>query len=214
MSDPKPADRFEAYRDVPLDESTVSRDPVIQFQKWFADAVESGVDQPEAMHLATSGKEGLPSGRMVLMKEFSSGGIIFFTNYHSRKGREIEDNPNVAVTFFWKELARQVRITGKATKVPGSVSDAYFQTRPMESQVGAIVSPQSDVIQDRKSFDEQFTRELQKYGTSTPVRPGHWGGYSIIPSSYEFWQGRPSRLHDRIRYRFEHDQWVTERLAP
>jgi pyridoxamine 5'-phosphate oxidase len=197
-----------------LDEHSVVADPFRQFSAWFRDAVDSGVAEPEAMFLATTGKNGIPSGRIVLLKSFDSKGFVFFTNYTSRKGKEIEGNPSVALVFHWKERERQVRITGKAERIPGHESDQYFSTRPIDSRISAMISPQSSVIPGRNYLDEEFTAMKLRLKGTDPERPLHWGGFRIIPDTFEFWQSQPHRLHDRIRYRLEQGRWIIERLAP
>jgi pyridoxamine 5'-phosphate oxidase len=206
--DPRSGGRAE------LDEHSVDPDPFLQFETWFNDAVSSDVPEPEAMFLASADKNGFPSGRVVLLKGFDSRGFVFYTNYKSRKGSEIGANPNVAIVFHWKETKRQVRITGKAHKVSKAESDEYFSSRPPESRFSAIISPQSSVIPGRIFLDEKF-QEMQRSATAIDTaRPAHWGGYRIIPDTFEFWQLRLHRLHDRIRYRLVRNQWLIERLAP
>jgi pyridoxamine 5'-phosphate oxidase len=203
----------DRYKKDALNENSVDGDPFRQFSAWFNDALDSGVPEPEAMFLATAGADGIPSGRIVLLKGFDATGFVFFTNYNSRKGSDIEINPFVAIAFHWKELDRQVRITGKAQKVSQSESDEYFASRPLDSRISAIVSSQSKVIPDRKSLLKKFDEVKRKAGHE-PKRPVHWGGYRIIPSTFEFWQSGPSRLHDRIQYRIINKGWIIERLAP
>ncbi len=203
----------ELYKEAVLDQNSVNADPFIQFSAWFRDAVDSGVPEPEAMFLASADKKGIPSGRMVLMKGFDQGGFVFFTNYDSRKGTEIDVNPFAALVFHWKEILRQVRIEGKVQRVAGAESDEYFASRPLESKISAIASVQSRVIPDRKSLEEKF-EEVRRGAGTDPARPAYWGGYRIAPSVFEFWQSRPYRLHDRIRYRLEDGSWVIERLSP
>ncbi len=197
----------------PLSEKTILEDPFRQFTKWFGDAVETGVPEPDAMFLATVNKEGKPSGRVVLLKEFSEKGFVFFTNYNSRKGSDISVNPLVALVFHWKELERQVRITGRATKVNRSESDRYFSSRPLGSRVSAIVSPQSMIIPGKEML-EQKMEQIISSGEMDVKRPEHWGGYRIKPDSFEFWQGREHRLHDRFRFCRFRGKWKIERLAP
>jgi pyridoxamine 5'-phosphate oxidase len=166
------------------------------------------------MFLATSGTDGKPSGRMVLLKEINEKGFVFYTNYNSLKGREIRKNPNVAITFHWKELERQVRIIGKAGKVTKKESDAYFQNRPFESKVSAAISPQSYVISGRGFLEKEREKLLSRIKDKEIARPLNWGGFIIKPVQFEFWQGRQSRLHDRIQFRLENKKWIIERLAP
>jgi pyridoxamine 5'-phosphate oxidase len=198
----------------PLNESSMDPNPFCQFSSWFDAAMQSGIDQPEAMFLATSSPEGIPSGRMVLLKECSSKGFVFFTNYNSRKGKEVAGNPFAALTFYWKEFDRQVRITGKANRIPARESDLYFDSRPLESRIAAIISPQSRVIRDRNYLDEGFHWFLRTTPEEEIERPDNWGGFIIRPYLYEFWQAGLHRLHDRIQYRKEKNRWVIERLAP
>jgi pyridoxamine 5'-phosphate oxidase len=197
-----------------LNESSMDSDPFHQFSAWFRDAEDSGVPVPDSMFLATANEQGMPSGRMVLLKGFDHKGFTFFTNYNSRKGSEIAVNPYVAIVFHWKETERQVRITGKAEPVSAAESDEYFSSRPLESRISAMISPQSSVIPGRKYLDEKF--DEVKSGTGGPElkRPAHWGGFRIIPVTFEFWQSRPHRLHDRIQYRLSEGNWIIERLAP
>jgi pyridoxamine 5'-phosphate oxidase len=213
MSESPYKNPLDHYKKIVLDENSVDPDPFRQFSAWFHDALASGIAEPEAMFLATATAEGIPSGRMVLLKGFDANGFVFFTNYQSRKGSEIELNPFVAVAFHWKEIERQVRITGKAQRVSESESDEYFASRPLDSRISAIVSSQSKVIHGRKTLVEEFD-EVKRNSGPVPKRPAHWGGYRIIPSSFEFWQSGPSRLHDRIQYRMVNGGWVIERLAP
>jgi pyridoxamine 5'-phosphate oxidase len=197
-----------------LDEHSVNTDPFEQFNRWFREVIESGIDEPSAMFLATSGPQGEPSGRMVLLKGISEEGFIFFTNYNSQKGREIRENPNVALVFFWKELERQVRITGVVARIPAKDSDEYFQSRPFESRVSAVISDQSSVIPDREYLELKKKNLLKSIENEEIIRPSHWGGFIVKPTSFEFWQGRASRLHDRIRYRLDSNKWIIERLSP
>lgn len=201
----------QEYRMSSLNMSDTDANPFTQFGKWFADAVQAGVEEPNAMFLATVGKEGIPSGRIVLLKDFSEDAFVFFTNYSSRKGQELQENPFAAVTFFWKEIQRQVRIQGTTEKVTGEESDDYFLSRPEESRIGAIISPQSRVIPDRTFLEDQYKTFDRSKSTN---RPAHWGGYRLVPFLFEFWQGREFRLHDRICYRLSEGAWVRERLAP
>jgi pyridoxamine 5'-phosphate oxidase len=197
-----------------LDLTDVLPDPIAQFQRWFEAALAAGVHEPNAMHLATVGPEGRPSGRVVLVKGVDARGFCFYTNYTSRKGYELTAHPVASLTFFWPELERQVRIEGTVEKVSEAESDAYFNSRPRGSQLGAWVSHQSEVIASREALEaEQVRLEAQFAGGPVP-RPPHWGGFWVRPDRIEFWQGRPSRLHDRIRYRQEAGTWVIERLAP
>jgi pyridoxamine 5'-phosphate oxidase len=197
-----------------LNENSVDPDPFRQFSAWFKDAVDSGVSEPEAMFLATAAKNGIPSGRIVLLKGFDSKGFVFFTNYSSRKGSEIEMNPFVAIAFHWKEMDRQVRITGKADKIPGAESDEYFASRSLESRISSMISSQGKVIPDRNYLEKKFDEMKRGITGKEPERPATWGGFRIIPATFEFWQSRPHRLHDRIQYRLTERKWIIERLAP
>lgn len=197
-----------------LSEHDVFPDPIRQFQQWWDEAIHSDIEEVNAMTLATASADGVPSARIVLLKGLDSEGFRFFTNYESLKGRHLAENPKACLVFFWKELERQVRITGLVSQTPGSESDTYFHSRPTGSQVGAIVSPQSHVIESREWLDEQYKRVEAEVG-SKPERPGYWGGYIVKPVIMEFWQGRPSRLHDRLQYTLqESGNWIIERLAP
>lgn len=198
-----------------LVEHSASNDPLQQFLAWFDDAKVSGSIEPNAMIVATVDARNRPSQRTVLLKQVNGAGFVFFTNYESQKGREITANPNVALLFHWPELERQVRIRGRAGRHDADASDAYFAERPRGSQVGAIASPQSQVIPDRSWLADRFEAVTTEHADQANIqRPDHWGGIVVLPDEYEFWQGRPNRLHDRLRYRKEHKEWVIERLAP
>jgi pyridoxamine 5'-phosphate oxidase len=197
-----------------IDEHSVNPDPFIQFTLWFKEVVLAGIEEPSAMFLATSGKDRRPSGRIVLLKGFNEQGFVFYTNYDSLKGREICENPNVALTFHWKELERQVRITGHASMVAREESDMYYKSRPFESQVSAAISPQSSVVPGREFLERERERFLVSIKDKEIPRPLNWGGFLVQPVQFEFWQGRESRLHDRIQYRLEKKNWIIERLAP
>lgn len=191
-------------------------DPLRQFERWFAATAAAPAGEPNAMTLATVGADGAPSSRTVLLKGFDADGFRFFTNYGSRKAREIEANPHVSLTFHWYAQERQVNIQGRARRTSREVSERYFHSRPRGSQLGAMVSPQSEPVPDR-AFLEARLHELEtRYAESDPPRPEFWGGYAVEPVRYEFWQGRPNRLHDRFQYRRAEDggEWVLERLAP
>jgi len=204
----------EDYSRETLDEKQVDSNPIKQFEKWFTEAVDSKVNEPHAMTLATANKEGFPSARIILLRNFDEKGFSFYTNYESRKGEEILENPNGALLFFWQELQRQVRIEGILTKQTEQESDDYFNSRPLESKIGAWTSAQSKVIPNRKALDDDFKRLSEKYKDGNIPRPSHWGGYVLKPVSIEFWQGRPSRLHDRVLYILENNLWKINRLAP
>ena len=196
-----------------LDESHVDRDPMKQFGVWMVEAIHSQVPEPTAMTLATADKKGRPSGRIVLLKGVDTRGFVFFTNYSSRKGRELADNPQAALTFLWKELERQVRIEGRVEKVSPEESATYYATRPLGARIGAWASPQSEVIKDRGWLESRWDALSREYGES-PSLPPHWGGYRVTPEYLEFWQGRRSRLHDRITYTRAGSAWKLARLAP
>lgn len=202
----------EEYSQQSLAKADCADDPLTQFQKWLNEAMKAQVNEPTAMNVATV-ENGKPSSRMVLLKALNEQGFVFFTNYHSRKGKQLEQNPNVAVTFFWAELERQVRIEGTIEKLSEQASDDYFQSRPYTSRIGAWASEQSQVISSKNTLLARAAQFAIKYPIQVP-RPTHWGGYIIRPTYLEFWQGRPSRLHDRICYQLEKGKWVKERLAP
>lgn len=197
-----------------LDKADVLPDPVAQFRQWFDAALTANVPEPNAMHVSTVTVEGRPDGRIVLLKDVSDAGFVFYTNYESRKGRELIGHPFATLTFFYPELERQIRIEGRVEKVSSEESDAYFSSRPRGSQIGAWVSHQSLVINNRDVLETR-QRELEAQFSGQPIpRPPYWGGFRVVPDVLEFWQGRPSRLHDRIRYRKEGDNWIIERLSP
>jgi pyridoxamine 5'-phosphate oxidase len=203
------------YRKATLDAASADRDPLRQFEKWFGEALNAEVLEPNAMHLATVNAEGKPSGRTVLLKGLENKQFIFFTNYQSKKGKELEINPACALTFFWPELERQVRIQGLASRVDPQVSDVYFKSRPRESQIGAWASPQSAPIDDRNIIEERFRQIEKKFeGLPSLPRPHQWGGFQIDPIEIEFWQGGSRRLHDRIQYTKIEGEWRVYRLAP
>lgn len=205
----------QSYEAGVLDIAHTEADPMSQFAHWFKE-VESagGVKEPNAMSLATIGADGFPKARIVLLKEYNLEGFVFYTNYQSEKGQSIAQHPQVGLSFFWPNLERQVIIKGKIQKVPEEQSDAYFKSRPKESQLGALVSDQSCVIDDRSVLEEKMNALVAQFENKTIQRPNHWGGYLVLPTMVEFWQGRTSRLHDRIRYRLEDKKWIKERLAP
>jgi pyridoxamine 5'-phosphate oxidase len=197
-----------------LVESEAGDDPLALFHRWFEQAVQAQVPEPNAMTLATCGPDGKPSARIVLLKHCDERGLTFFTNYLSRKGREMANNPQVALVFFWRAVERQVRVEGVVEKVTEAESDEYFATRPANSRLGAWASEQSELLASRAELDERHRELLAKFPDDNIPRPPHWGGYRVIPDVWEFWQGRPSRLHDRLRYRRVDDCWRRDRLSP
>ena len=205
-----------SYEKSELGEATIKENPLEQFQKWFYELEASqGIDEPNAMTVSTLGLDGFPKSRIVLLKKFTHQGFVFYTNYHSEKGRAIEANPQVCLSFYWPNMERQVIIKGRAEKLAANLSDGYFGSRPTGSQLGAIVSPQSEVVASREELETALGALEKKYRGKALGRPEHWGGYLVRPLSLEFWQGRPNRLHDRIRYSLQGDfNWKIERLAP
>lgn len=199
-----------------LSESDVDADPMRQFAVWFEEAIRADLPEPNAMTLATATPQGLPSARMVLIKGYDARGFVLYTNYESRKGDELLANPYAALVFFWPELERQIRIEGRVERVTAEESDAYFASRPRGSRIGAWASHQSRVLPSREPLEARVRElETQYPDESAPIpRPPYWGGYRVVPDVVEFWQGRPSRLHDRLRYRRAGDTWVIERLSP
>lgn len=209
------ADLRKEYKKRTLLESDINADPFIQFTSWWNDALRSEIEEINAMTLATADLNAVPSARIVLLKEFSEKGFVFFTNYNSHKGNELDKNPNACLVFFWKELERQVRVSGKVKKTDAIESDEYFGSRPEGSRIGAWASPQSSVIASREVIEQNSTSYQEKYAGGNIPRPPHWGGYIVIPGVIEFWQGRPNRLHDRIQYTLKENKvWKIERLAP
>lgn len=207
------ADLRQSYEKAKLSESDSLADPLQQFDRWLQEALQSQLPEPNAMTVATVDSQMRPSTRVVLIKGYDERGVVWFTNYDSRKGRELAGNPHAALQFHWVELERVVRIEGVVEKISAADSDAYFQSRPLDSRIGAWASPQSQVIESRTVL----VANAAKYGSQfllQPPRPPHWGGYRLTPARWEFWQGRKSRLHDRLQYRLDEGRWVRERLAP
>ena len=203
----------KSYERAELSEDASHADPLRQFDQWMQEAIKAQVPEPNAMTLATVGSDLRPSTRIVLVKGYDAGGIVFYTNYDSRKGRELAGNPYAALQFHWVELERVVRIEGQVEKVSEAESDAYFGSRPLDSRIGAWASPQSEVIAGRSVLVTNAAKYAAQFLLSPP-RPPHWGGYRLVPDAWQFWQGRKSRLHDRLRYRQAGGEWVRERLAP
>ena len=197
-----------------LRKSSVDPDPLEQFRRWYAAADQAGIKAPQAMALATAAADGAPSVRMVLLKGADGDGFVFFTGYVSRKAAELDANPRAALLFHWDALGRQVRIEGRVERVPGQESDAYFATRPRGAQLAAAASQQSSVLRDRAEIDDRVAGLAREHEGSDVRRPDHWGGYRLVPDTYEFWQHRDDRLHDRLRYRRANGDWILERLSP
>ncbi|MEO6883563.1 MAG: pyridoxamine 5'-phosphate oxidase [Bacteroidia bacterium] len=202
------------YEKSSLDEKLVMKNPIEQFEKWFELAVKSNVPEPNTMILSTASRKGKPSARIVLLRKFSDKGFYFYTNYTSRKGKELAENPFAALTFYWQSLEKQIRIEGTIKKQTKEESDIYFASRPYESKIGAWASAQSKPIKNRSEFEKAFSDFEKKFSGTEIPRPPHWGGYVLSPMSIEFWQGRSGRLHDRILYSLKKNVWTTSRLAP
>jgi pyridoxamine 5'-phosphate oxidase len=207
------ADLRQEYMRSGLAEAQADRDPIRQFESWFQEALRARLPLPNAMTLATASAAGLPSARIVLLKGIESGGFVFYTNYFSRKGRELAERPAACAVFLWSELERQVRVDGTVQKVAAEDSDAYYVTRPLGARLSAWASPQSERVADRSLLEKVFLEKKRQYGENPP-RPPHWGGYRLLPQAIEFWQGRADRLHDRLLYRKQGESWSIERLAP
>lgn len=209
------ADLRKEYASESLLETDIAKNPIEQFEKWWTQAINSQIVEPNAMTLATASCDGMPSARIVLLKGFDRNGFVFYTNYKSFKGMQLDENPKACLVFFWKELERQVRITGLVKKNPDEENDRYFLSRPKGSQIGAITSPQSQTIESREWLDKKYLELSEQLKEKEVKRPEDWGGYIVTPVIIEFWQGRPSRLHDRIQYTLEENgSWKIERLAP
>jgi pyridoxamine 5'-phosphate oxidase len=209
------ADLRRDYRLAGLDEHDLAPDPLAQFDRWFKDALSAKVLEPNAMTLATANAAGVPTARTVLMKGYDTRGFVFYTNYESRKGRDLADNPRASMLFAWLPLERQVEIRGRVERTSSEETETYFYSRPIDSQLGAWASQQSTVLSGRGELDQRVTELMKEYRGKTVPVPPHWGGFRVLPDSIEFWQGRPSRLHDRLRYiRTPDDTWKIERLSP
>jgi len=208
------ADIRNEYSSRALSEEKIDSDPFTQFGIWMDEALESQANEPTAMTLSTVAGDGRPSSRVVLLKGYDREGFVFFTNYNSRKGRELAENPYAAINFFWPELERQVNISGRTSKVSAEESDEYFKSRPFTSRVGAWASDQSEKIDSRAAIMIKAAKLLVKYATGNVPRPPHWGGFRLVPDRFEFWQGRESRLHDRICFELHENSWLISRLSP
>jgi len=215
MTDKNISDLRRDYGDRGIDIPDLHENPVTQFERWFEDARDGQIYEPNAMTLSTVDAQGRPSARVVLLKDIIDGGFVFYTNYASRKADDLAESDVAALTFWWDRQHRQVRIEGTVQEVSADVSDAYFNSRPVGSRLGAIVSEQSAVIESRSVLEDRLAELEAQYADSEPSRPDNWGGYRVEPRAVEFWQGRTSRLHDRVRYTLEHNgAWTRERLAP
>ena len=208
------ADLRKDYTLEELSESEVDSSPFVQFQHWFDQAVEAQLPEPNAMTIATATKDGIPSARIVLLKGFDDRGFVFYTNYNSHKAQELIDNPHAALVFLWTELERQIRIVGSVEKISAEESDTYFYSRPIGSRLGAWASEQSQVIVNRSVLEQRLEDLKAQYENQNIPRPSHWGGFRVKPVGIEFWQGRSSRLHDRLRYQLQNGEWMLDRLSP
>lgn len=197
-----------------LSETSINKNPFIQFTKWYESILNSNLNEPTAMMLSTADVNGNSSARIVLLKEFDDSGFVFYTNYESRKGKNLQENPKAALTFFWDEQRRQIRIEGAVEKISRETSKKYFSSRPRESQIGAWVSAQSSEVPNRDFLENKYVKLEEKFGSEEIPLPDFWGGYRVTPNYFEFWQGRENRLHDRICYKKENDEWKIFRLAP
>ncbi len=213
---PEPIRRLrKEYALAGLSEADLAPEPFAQFDDWFAEALRAELSEPNAMTVATATRDGIPAARIVLLKSWDERGFVFYTNYEGQKGRELAENPQAALVFYWPEMERQIRIAGDVSRVAPEESDRYFDSRPLGSRLGALASPQSSVIPDRAALETRLRELTVTYQDEPPTRPADWGGYRVIPRTVEFWQGRPNRLHDRLRYRRDDGgAWIIERLAP
>lgn len=202
------------YDEAGLARKNLLADPFMQFGKWMNEAIQAGIEQPNAMTLATASPDGMPSARIVLLKEVDENGFVFFTNYDGKKGKELVENPRAALVFLWLPQARQVRVEGRVLRVDASTSDEYFASRPLGSRIGAWASPQSQEVANRGVLESLYNDYARKFSDGNVPRPPHWGGYCVVPDMVEFWQGQPSRLHDRFRYLRTGAEWKIERIAP
>lgn len=202
-----------SYERTELHEDQICSDPIEQLRRWLEEAVKGGVPEPNAMSLCTCAN-GRPSARVVLLRRLDSGGLVFFTSYFSRKGREIEENPSAAVLFYWPQLQRQIRVEGTAARIPEDESDAYFASRPRGHQLGAWASEQSEPVENRELLDQRMRDYQERFEGEEVPRPHSWGGYALVPDRFEFWQGRPNRMHDRLEFTQSHGVWSVRRLQP
>jgi pyridoxamine 5'-phosphate oxidase len=208
------ADIRTDYRRAALTEADVDADPVVQFHRWFGEALDAAVAEPNAMCLATATPDAYPSARMVLLKGVDERGFVFYTDFRSRKGRELADNPHASLCFFWPELERQVRVNGAVQRVSTQEAEAYFASRPLPSRIGAWTSHQSSVLPSREILEAELAENQQRFADGAVPLPEHWGGFRVVPGEIEFWQGRPNRLHDRIQFLRQRGAWTRQRLSP